>query len=172
MAKAKPKVKEITTDELLREVVVELKQTNKALKELTESKPTPPAAMDPKSENTVEEPLVTPPPVVEPTAPPTAKYPVPSEYREIVDTILNKEFGLEMEPLSDQPAFQVSIIVPKIYSNATDNHFEMYKEDRRSRTIKYSDGSNGVREWADTVLKNLGTEISTKISLAREQVKT
>jgi len=100
-----------------------------------------------------------------------AEYPVPAEYREVVETILNKEFEIRCDPLSDKPAFSFTIVVPEQYSNATKQHREMYGGDLRSKVINYAEGTNGVRDWTQKVLDNLNPEARTKISIAREQVK-
>lgn len=99
-----------------------------------------------------------------------ASYPIPSEYREIVDTVLNEKFGIEISPLPDRPAFQFTVIVPEEYSNTTPEYRKMYGGDRRSRIISYAEGSNGVREWVEKIYKNLKSDIQTKINFDRDKV--
>ena len=48
---------------------------------------------------------------------PTNIYPVPIEYRRIVDELLSPEFGVEIEPSMDSPHFMFSVVVPLQYSN-------------------------------------------------------
>jgi len=164
--KDKP-LKEPTTNDLLRVLLTYMKGLAEEVQVLREEiKPKTieaPLPVPKEMKEGVEEQLATPPN--------KSNFPIPTEYRDIVDSILNKEFGLEMTPLSDQPAVQIAIVVPKQYSNATPDHIKMYGSDKRSKVIKFSEGVNGLRDWADKVAKNLGTEAMTKISIAREQVK-
>ncbi len=99
------------------------------------------------------------------------RFPVPPDFRNIVETVLNKEFGIEVNPLPNATAFNFTIIVPEHYSNEKKEAIEMNNGDRRSRVIDNNEGSNGVREWANKVLNNLDPETRTKISIARAQVK-
>ena len=75
-------------------------------------------------------------------------YPIPAEYKEIVELTFNKSFGVRLEPMSDSPSFLFSIVVPKKYSRVTAG------EDLRPKVITYSDGVSGVRLWADKVFGN------------------
>ena len=102
---------------------------------------------------------------------PESKYPVPTDFREAIESILNKEFKVEVEPLSDQPAFQLSILVPKHYSNMPPSQLNLTGEDRRSRVVSYADGVNGARAWAEKVYDNLPAETKAAIVQARQQVK-
>lgn len=141
-----------TTNALLKELISEIKslKQDKPKEEKNEKETT-------KEEETVLEAGPTPP----------IETPVPSEYREVVETVLNKEFGVRVVPLSDKPAFQLEITVPPKYSNATKDHIEMYGGDLRSRVIDYAAGSNGVREWCEAIYKNLGPEKQAQITAAR-----
>ena len=100
------------------------------------------------------------------------RYPIPSEYRDIIDIVLNKKFGIEIEPLSDRPAFQFTIVVPREYSNALAEHFTMYGSDRRPKVLSFAEGPHGVREWAEKVLNNLSQDARTKIAMDRAEYKT
>ena len=90
-------------------------------------------------------------------------YPMPSEFRDAVNQILNKEFGIAINPLSDSPAFQFSIIVPGKYSNLPAEHIKMYHADIRAKVIKYADGLQGVRAWCEMVYNNFNPTIQAQI---------
>lgn len=75
-------------------------------------------------------------------------YPIPAEYKEIVELTFNKSFGVRLEPMTDTPAFLFTVVVPKKYSRVTTG------EDLRPKVITYSDGVSGVRLWADKVFGN------------------
>ena len=68
--------------------------------------------------------------------------PIPPDYREIVDNVLNRSFGIQIEPHTDRPSFTFTIVVPEKYSNMTPAQREMNKYDVRPRVINYSEGSN------------------------------
>lgn len=89
--------------------------------------------------------------------------PVPQEYRELVDTILNKSFGVRMEYRIDAPLFEFSIIVPDKYSNMPLSQREVQKEDSRPKVITMAEGKNGVKEWCEKVYKNFNSEIQSMI---------
>ncbi|MCK9370411.1 hypothetical protein M0R04_10925 [Candidatus Dojkabacteria bacterium] len=137
-----------TTNALLKELIGEIK----SLKE--ELKPKEGPRVEPVKEETKPE-------EGGPTIPASA--PVPTEYREVVKTVLNDQFGVKVIPLADRPAFQLEITVPQKYSNATKEYIETYGGDLRSRVVDYAQGSNGVRDWCETVYKNLGAEIQALI---------
>ena len=89
--------------------------------------------------------------------------PVPLDYRMLADNTLNKSFEVRVNPLSDDPAFDLIISVPKKYSNAPAGHWEMYKADERHKVISYADGMNGVRQFCEQVFNNFSTETKTTI---------
>jgi len=93
----------------------------------------------------------------------TIKYPVPMEYREVVSSVLNGNFGLTVEPMPDRPAFMLNIIVPEKYSNMSESEKKMNKVDLRTRIIGYAEGVNGVRQYAELVANNLGPELRANI---------
>lgn len=97
------------------------------------------------------------------SAPAEKEYPIPTEYREIVDSVLNKEFGIQIAPHSDNPVFTFTIIVPDKYSNMPAPSREMYKYDLRPKVISYSEGANAVRAWATKVYENLSNEARAQI---------
>lgn len=94
-------------------------------------------------------------------------FPVPSEWTENVHAVLNKKFTVEVDYNSDTPTFGFSILVPREYSNASKNHWEMYGEDRRTRVINNADGVGGVKQWVEKVYNNFDNETRAKITSDR-----
>lgn len=106
-------------------------------------------------------------PIVE--NPTNQQFPIPLEYREVIDLILNKKFGIEITYMGDVAAFDLSIMVPREYSNAGEPHWQTNRQDRRSKVIQNAYGSNGVREWAQKVYDNFSNETKAKITFDRGQ---
>ena len=105
---------------------------------------------------------------VEPTpAPPKQEYPIPLEYQGIVGQILNKDFGIRIEPQPDAPAFIFTVVVPDKYSPMTPAQRQTQKEDIRPKVIQFSDGVNGVRLWAEKVYNNFSPEVQARIAADR-----
>ncbi len=98
------------------------------------------------------------------------QFPIPFEYRNAVDTILNKKFGLEISYPSDGVGFDFQVLVPKEYSNAGEPHWSTYGEDRRSKVIANAFGINGVREWLNLIYNNLPMETKNKVTFDRGQI--
>lgn len=96
-------------------------------------------------------------------------YPIPQEYQQAVNSILNKDFGVRILPIKDAPAFQFIVLVPKKYSNVSPAHLQMYKYDMRPKVITYTEGTNGVKEWCEAVYKNLGAETQAMITTDRNK---
>lgn len=109
-------------------------------------------------------------PKVESNAPvvSTSQFPIPVEYREIVNNTLNKKFGIEIG-YETPGTFMFSVLVPEEYSNAGKNHWETYREDRRSKVIENALGTNGVQQWTTLVYDNFNPEIKSKIVFDRAQ---
>ena len=97
-------------------------------------------------------------------------YLVPTDFRETVDAVLNKEFGVEVTTFTDRPAFEFAIIVPKKYSNAPEPYWQTYKMDRRPKVIDNATGLNGVKEWVKKVFDNLGQDARMMIALDRQKL--
>lgn len=122
-----------------------------------------------KLENTINKPITsnaeafneTKP--VEPTPEPQAAVAVPSDWLNEVHTILNNEFPVEIEPHRDAPLTTFSIIVPDKYSQMTPSQREIIKRDIRPKVITNAGGSHEVKEWAETVFKNLTPEIQAMV---------
>lgn len=96
-------------------------------------------------------------------------FPIPFEYQELVHTLLNKEFGVDIKYLPDTSSFEFTIIVPKKYSNAPQTHWDTYGADRRTKVIENAYGANGVREWVTKVYNNLPAETQALITYDRAQ---
>ena len=92
------------------------------------------------------------------------EYPVPTEYRTIVDEILNPKFGIKIEPDSDRPAFTLKIFVPKEYSNATEEYWRTNKCDVRAKVLTYGEGQLGVRAYVELIKANLGSDIMARVA--------
>jgi len=118
------------------------------------------------------------PKAVEP-APPTAipasekkHYPIPFEYRQIVDTILNSKFGIDIDyDEVEIGRFRFTIIVPKEYSSLTPEEEKMLGGvDLRPKAIPIPEGANGVRDWANRVFGSFNQEVKAKIVADRTQL--
>lgn len=105
-------------------------------------------------------------PLEEVTEPKTAT-PVPADYLAVVKEVLNDKFRVEIEYSSNTPNFGFSILVPQTYSNAPKPHWDMFKEDRRTRVIENGKGLNGVKEWAERVYNNFDNETKARITSDR-----
>lgn len=103
-------------------------------------------------------------------APVEDKMPVPASFTDAVNTILNNKFTVEIEYSSNTPNFGFSIIVPKEYSNAGKPHWDMYKEDRRTKMISNAEGVEGVKIWVQKVYDNFDMETKSKIAADRSHV--
>ena len=102
---------------------------------------------------------------------PSSTHPVPLEYRQIVDSVLNGSFGINVEGRSDIPAFTFTVVVPEKYSTATKEQLNMIGGyDIRPKTLNYADGTNGVREWSEKVFNSFSAEIKAQIVADRSQL--
>lgn len=97
-------------------------------------------------------------------------FPIPYEYQELVKTMLNKEFAVDIKYLPDAASFEFSILVPKKYSNAPENHWLTYNEDRRTKVIQNAYGANGVREWVLQIYENFPQTTQSLITYDRAQL--
>lgn len=94
-------------------------------------------------------------------------YPIPSEYRHCVNTVLNQDFGIQLIPMSDTPAFQFVIVVPQKYSPLSAEQRKMIGDDIRPKVITYAEGAAGVKKWVELVASTFGTE--TKVLIAQDR---
>lgn len=100
----------------------------------------------------------------------TPRYPIPQEYRDWVDTVLNKNFGIELEYPNQQPGYQrFSIVVPDKYSNASAEYkSQIGGRDLRSKVLENNQAVTGVKEWIETVYNNFGQDTKTLIAMDRK----
>ncbi len=91
-------------------------------------------------------------------------FPIPMEYRRIVQDTLNQNFGIKIDSFSDKPAFMFTVIVPEEYSPLTTKEKEIIKADLRSKVISYADGANGVQEWVKLIYSSFNPEVQAKIT--------
>lgn len=103
------------------------------------------------------------------TSPTTSSnsFPIPVEYQQLVETILNKKFKVEISYAPDAVGFNFAILVPKEYSNAAEPHWLTYGEDRRNKVIQNAFGINGVREYLQLIYDNFGLETKAQITADR-----
>ena len=94
-------------------------------------------------------------------------YPIPQDYREMVNNILNRSFGIEITPRSDAPLFEFVVIVPEKYSTMTPDQKQMMKRDIRLKVINYAEGANGVRSWCEMIYNSFSQEIKGQITQDR-----
>lgn len=88
---------------------------------------------------------------------------VPRDWLTEVHNVLNNEFPVEIEPHQDAPLTTFSIIVPDKYSQMTPSQREVIKRDIRPKVITNAGGTHEIREWAETVFKNLTPEIQAMV---------
>lgn len=91
---------------------------------------------------------------------------LPKTYRQIIDELLSHEFPASVEWRTDGN-FELSIEVPLKYSNATPSYLSVYKKDMRVRVIPNALAENGVREYVQSVAKNLGEVIMNNVKQAK-----
>ena len=91
------------------------------------------------------------------------EFPIPIEYRYITDELLNKDFGIELEMVSDSPMFQFTVVVPEKYSNLSDEYKRMYKRDIRPKMITFAEGAVGVRSWVERVWSSFNPTVQALI---------
>ena len=157
MPKGRPKKTQEPSPDLLN-VLSELAQSVKGLTERVEG------LEKPKEEVKEEAPAET---TADTVTISETSFPIPVEYKETIESVLNRGFGIKIEPLADRPAFILTIIVPEKYSNMSQEQKDTFKADLRSKVISYAEGTNGVRVWAEGVYNNLGPEIQAIVTQDR-----
>lgn len=93
--------------------------------------------------------------------------PVPQDYRTLVDTLLNPQFGIELEAHVDAPVITTTIIVPDKYSTMTPTQREMLKRDIRPKVMTLAGGVAELREWVETVYRSFTPEMQSMITSER-----
>ena len=163
------KVKEDKTGELL-EAMTEVVQTVKDLSNRVSDIENIKGAVEPNSvinqpvgSTCADIPLISAEPVEEKED----NCPVPTEYRILVDDILNKSFEIEVLASPSVPTFEFTVIVPEEYSNVPKDEKDQVKIDRRTKIITYAAGSSGVKEWIDKIYSNFSEELKSRITQDR-----
>lgn len=85
--------------------------------------------------------------------PDTESEPVSPKWRKQVETILGPEFGCEINH-ADDGGVKFTVIVPREKSNATQDHWDMYKADRRTIEVSRT-GLEGVKQYCLRIRANL-----------------
>lgn len=86
-------------------------------------------------------------------AAPQAETIVPPAWRKLTDEILGPDFQISLR-LPENGGQIFEIYVPKEKSNATKDHWEMHKRDKRSRELGNT-GIKGVKDYLLKVRKNI-----------------
>lgn len=93
--------------------------------------------------------------------------PVPVEFRQVVDEVLNKFFEIRIKngaKISENvDGFILTIVVPDKYSTATEFQKQSVGGDLRVKAIPYALREIGVREWCDKVWKTFTSDIQGQI---------
>lgn len=92
-------------------------------------------------------------------------FPIPPEYRDVVNATLNKHFGVEIE--YTPAGFLFTIIVPEKYSSLTTKDKEIIKSDKRTKLIPNFEGVNGVKTWTELVYSSFSQETKSLITADR-----
>ncbi|MFZ2151788.1 MAG: hypothetical protein WAV09_01625 [Minisyncoccia bacterium] len=154
----------MATNKELEKLVGELAESVNVLSEKVESFAVAAVTPEPVASATLPEFVPTPFAV-----PAEGSSPMPTEFNMVIDETLNKKFGRGIVYRTDGQ-FELTIKVPKEYSNAGQNHWDMYKEDSRMKVILNPLGVIGVREYITQIADNLGQEIRSKINEDRIKV--
>lgn len=89
--------------------------------------------------------------------------PIPQDYRDTVDSLLNNKFGVHVKANTGLPQFKFTIIVPKEYS--PESGFDV-----RPLVIDYALGLNGVKDWCARVLNTFDQQTKNTIIADRTVV--
>lgn len=129
-----------------------------------------------KLENTINKPItsqietINEPKLTEEIKPVEAYSPIPKDWKEMVETVLNKNFEVEIEPHRDAPLTTFTVIVPEKYSQMTPSQREIIKRDIRPKVITNAGGVAEVKEWTEIVYKNLTPEIQAMVVADRSKI--
>jgi hypothetical protein len=94
--------------------------------------------------------------------------PVPTEFRQQVDSVLNSMFGIEIEPTGDPLSMLFTVVVPEKYSRLTESQKDIGMRDVSPKVIDRAMGVNGVKEWCETVYRNFTPEVQAQIAAERK----
>jgi hypothetical protein len=87
---------------------------------------------------------------------------IPYEYRNVVASVLNSRFGINVRYRNDAK-FECTIVVPKEYSPLPAEEFKYRGADLRTLAIDNAMGKAGVQDWAERVFKNFNPETRAQI---------
>lgn len=94
--------------------------------------------------------------------------PVPFEFRQVVDEVLNKYFEVKIKNgariAENVDGFYLTIIVPDKYSSLREEAKAVIGGDVRTKAIPYALREIGVKEWADKVWKTFPPDIQGQIT--------
>lgn len=93
------------------------------------------------------------------------KFPIPTEYRQLVNNILNKAFGIELDYTA--AGFAFTVLVPLKYTPLTKNELDQVKMDRRTKIIPNYEGTDGVRRWVELIYSSFSSEMKSIITQDR-----
>lgn len=93
-------------------------------------------------------------------------FPIPTEFRTLVNDILNPQFDIDIE-YKETASFAFSILVPRKYSTESESYWKTTGEDRRTKVIQNTFGVNGVRQWCERVYDSFPPETKSQIVFDR-----
>lgn len=103
-------------------------------------------------------------PKEQPKAPePINTIPIPAEFRQQVDSVLNKDFGIEIEGTGDPLSMLFTIVIPDKFSRLSLSQKEASMRDISPKVIDRALGINGIKEWCDKVYSTFAPEIQAQI---------
>lgn len=105
-----------------------------------------------------------------PEVPKEPETPFPLEWRMAIDEVLSPLFSAKVNYRGDGK-FELSIFVPKEYSNARPSDWDINKEDKRFKVTDNALGVVGVRDYASQVAENLGKDIMLKVAEDKMKLK-
>lgn len=79
---------------------------------------------------------------------------VSPDWRKAVDEIVSPKIGMTIKWIKNGPQL-LTLSVPREMSNASDEHWKMYKSDLRSLAVDPSKGLEGIKSYLEKVKRNL-----------------
>lgn len=143
------------TQELLRQIVEELKAIKDVLlKPITSQVIPPPATLGaPPLQPAIEKPR----PQILPATP---------IQRQIVNEILNKDFGIEVEPM-DGSKYNFKIIVPEKFSAIPPSQRGPKVRDLRPKVLHYNDGDTAIKDELAKIYRTFTPDVQALIAIER-----
>lgn len=97
----------------------------------------------------------------------------PPEFRETIDEVLNRDFGIEVaydDSVVEPGNFLLTITVPKKYQNLSEEHLRVNGGvQKHIKAVQNAMGSAGVREYAEKVFNHFSNETRSLIVADRVQ---